>query len=119
MKELTLKIAFFNNGVPLVRVFSDGGRGPGTQVAQFERVGGISSSIAPVKFASLLGMKLVPAAKYWVVMSPINGTINWAFTNSGSGSGPGFTSEWAASVNGGANWTISTSAPLQMQVGAS
>jgi hypothetical protein len=80
-------------------------------------VGSLSSTIAPTKFVNVIGIKLVPGAKYWVVLSPTNGTINWAFTNTTSGSGSGFTGEWASSVDGGGHWTVSKSFPLQMQVG--
>ena len=117
LKELTLKIARFDNSVAIVRVFSHGGAGPVSQVATFNLVGTLPTSPAPTKFVNVLGVKLVPAAKYWVVLSGLTGSVSWAFTNSSTGSGAGFTGEWAQSVNGGGNWSVSTSAPLQMQVG--
>lgn len=118
LKELTLKIARFDNSVAIVRVFSAAGAGPGSQVATFNIVGSLPTSPAPTKFVNALGVKLVPSAKYWVVLSGLTGSVSWAFTNSTSGSGVGFTGEWAQSVNSGGNWSVSTGTPLQMQVGS-
>jgi hypothetical protein len=120
LKQLTLKIARFDNSVAIVRVFSDGfaGSGPLGQVAQFTPTSTLPTSVAPVTFVNALGVALIPSRKYWVVLSGLTGSINWAQTNASTGSGTGFTGEWAQSVDGGGHWSLSTSLPLQMQVGA-
>lgn len=62
------------------------------------------------------GLTLIPNEKYWLVLQPTSGTINWSWTNDSTHTGSGFLSQWAFSSDGGTTWAGSSTSPLQMSV---
>jgi len=66
---------------------------------------------------SLSGVALSAHTAYWLVLSPSDGSASWAWTDSSTGTGSGFTGNWANSDDAGSTWfTNSNLYPLQASV---
>jgi hypothetical protein len=116
VSQVKLLLAAFNPGIPSVALYSDNGGSPGSPIASFTLSSLISSTPTPTSFAIPGRRTLAPNAKYWVVLSADTGSFQWSTSNSSSGSGSGFTGEWANTFDINSGWSVSTSLPLQMQV---
>lgn len=64
------------------------------------------------------GLPLAAQTDYWLVLASLTGRFDWAYTNSNSGSGVGFTPGWGVTDNRGASWFTAQSEPMKMRVQA-
>ena len=66
-------------------------------------------------------IELSANSTYWVVVGVTDGTgyYDWNYTASNSGSGAGFSTRWAHSINAGSTWSADDTSPHMMQVDVS
>lgn len=102
-------------GLVQVDIFSSAtGSVPGSFLGSLALSSGLSSSFSPVVFT---GMVAVSAnSNYFAVLRPTSGTFSWSFTESNTGSGVGFRTNYAFSGNSGASWTAYPDSPYQMSI---
>jgi hypothetical protein len=100
-------------GPAILRLFSSSpGATVGSQLATFTSPATFSQfNVQPATF-TLSGVTLSPNTLYWLLLNHTgSGSINWAFSSTGIGSGVGFTNFEAFSDDNGATWQYHNGAP--------
>ncbi len=107
-----------DSGIPILALYSNSSAGaPGALLGKLGSPTTFFASLTPTVFSGD-SLQLSADNTYWLVMSPVSGTSEWAYTPSNSGTGIGFQTNWGQSTDGGASWLTATSQPMQMKVDA-
>jgi len=80
---------------------------PGFQIDTLEQINSISGSLSEVSFAGT-HLNLDPNEPYYIVMHPLAGDYQWAYTEEDTTN-----ASWGTTLNGGLLWTMSSFEPLQ------
>ena len=115
LSSVTLLVANTNPGTAALDLHSDGGLEPGTRVATLIPPESYSNAPAATTFAAD-DLTLDGSATYWVVLRPLSGTFDWAWTADNTGSGVGFDPTWDVSEDAGSVWYTHDVYPLQLRV---
>lgn len=104
-------------GNATLQIYSDSSGSPNASIATLTSPGSYSGTLSNTTFTAS-GVTLAPNSAYWVVLKgPDSNTIfEWSFTDDNTGSGVGFTTNWAYSDNLGSSWNPSSTSPYQMRV---
>lgn len=96
-------------GLFRMELWSESNAHPGFNIDMLEPIDSISGSLDEVSFAGT-HLNLDPNEAYYVVMHPLAGEYQWAWTEEDSTN-----ASWGTTVNGGLLWTMSTFEPLQFR----
>jgi len=104
-------------GNATLQIYSDSSGSPNASIATLISPGSYSGTLSNTTFTAS-GVTLAPNSAYWVVLKgPDSNTIfEWSFTDDNTGSGAGFSTNWAYSDNLGSSWNPSNTSPYQMRV---
>lgn len=104
-------------GTATLQIYSDSSGSPNASIATLTSPGSYSGTLSNTTFTAS-GVTLAPNSAYWVVLKgPDSNTIfEWSYTDDNTGSGVGFSTNWAYSDNLGTSWTPSGDSPYQMRV---
>jgi hypothetical protein len=117
LSSVGLLIKMGETGTAVARIFDDNGSQPGNPVGTMVSPAGYSTTFGENTFTAS-GITLLPNSTYWVVLSNDSGTFEWAYTDSTSGTGVGFRTEWRSSYDSGATWDGDAFSPYIMRVTA-
>jgi hypothetical protein len=105
-----------NTAVPELDIYSDANDAPGQLVAHIAAPD-LSAGFPQYGEFTASGVTLAPNSAYWAVLKASdNGIIGWAISPDSSGSGVGFTTNAAYSLDAGTTWTTENSSFELMQV---
>lgn len=104
-------------GAAQAAIFTDVSDQPGSQVDALISPGSYSNTLASTSFTAN-GITLAANTTYWVVLSASSGNFDWAWTDSNTGAGVGFTHTWSGSDDAGNSWLTFHDSPQIMQVEA-
>ena len=82
---------------------ADGNFEPGARIATLDSPASYSTTPAATVF-NASGVTLSANTTYWIVLRPLSGAFEWAWTADNSGAGVGFQHVWGVSDDGGAAW---------------
>lgn len=117
LTDIMLLMQGDSGGSATLNLFSNVNGTPGTSLGTLQTPASFSSSLTPTPFGGG-GLQLSPNTTYWAVLLPNSRATEWAYTDSNTGSGSGFQTNWAISYNAGARWFTSNTEPMQMRVDA-
>jgi hypothetical protein len=118
LQSVTLLMAMTSpSGAAQAAIYTNISDQPGSQVGALISPGSYSNTLATTSFAAS-GINLAANTSYWVVLSAPSGNFNWAWTDSLSGLGVGYTHTWAGSADAGGSWLTFQDSPQIMQVEA-
>ena len=124
LNNITLNLQSDTPGsVAALDLYSNTSTGP-TGIAPLVKLGTLTSpSSYPTTFTntafSSSGINLAPNTTYWAVLHATSGQLEWAYTDSSTGSGAGFQTIWTNSSDGGKTWNSSIAdQPSLIQVSA-
>ena len=117
LSSATLLLANSAPGNAELDLYSDAGE-PGSLLSILTSPASYSGSLLQTIFSGN-GFSLSANSIYWLVLKPIGGEFDWAWTASNTGSGVGFTHTWGVSDDAGLDWFTSDSNPMQFNVAAS
>lgn len=103
LNSITLLLANTSAGTTALDLNANGGLEPGALVATLTSPAGYSATPAATIFTAS-GVTLAANTTYWIVLRPISGQFEWAWTASDSGSGVGFVHTWGITDDAGQSW---------------
>ena len=114
LTSITLLMSGSSTGARLA-LFSGDESTPSTEVGVLLSPESITSARGENTFTTP-GLTLDAGVNYWVVLSADSGGFDWAYTDSLTGLGEGYASNWANNLGGG--WQPFNNEPFQMSVEA-
>ncbi|MBI3880928.1 MAG: PEP-CTERM sorting domain-containing protein [Verrucomicrobia bacterium] len=119
LSSVTLRLSYISgSGTFSLSLYSDNANQPGTSLATLFT--GINPGSGDILFGGL-NQPLAPSSNYWLVLGENAGAtmnLGWGVTLSSAGSGSGFQTTTARSLNQGVNWSVDNSAPFQAVITA-
>ena len=105
-------------GEAIIDIYTSRANLPGTLVGSLLSAGGGYSTdeFSPAFHTFSGNVVLTANSAYFAVIRAASGEYGWAFTDSISGSGAGFSTLSASSINSGASWTPFNLEPYQMRL---
>jgi hypothetical protein len=77
-----------------------------------------SAYLSDTVFGSSGSISLASNSTYWLVLTALSGSFDWAWTNDNTGTGAGFQDTWGISSDTGNTWFTDDVYPLQFSVDA-
>ncbi|MBN9690685.1 MAG: hypothetical protein J0M24_10630 [Verrucomicrobia bacterium] len=114
LTSITLLMSGSSTGARLA-LYSGDESTPSTEIGVLLSPGSITSERGENIFTTP-GLTLNAGVNYWVVLSADSGGFSWAYTDSNTGLGEGYASNWANNLGGG--WQPFDNEPFQMSVEA-
>jgi len=115
LTSVTLLLANTLPGMAALHLHSDGGLEPGPAIAELTAPASYSSTPAATTFTAG-DLPLEAGTTYWVVLSVLGGTFEWAWAADSTGSGAGFDPTWDISEDAGVAWHTHDVYPVQLKV---
>ncbi len=105
------------HGAAELDLYNDSIGQPGTMLGALTAPAVFSSGISEASFGGN-GLSLGRKSSYWLVLKALSGDFEWTWSNTSSGMGVGFSSNWGASDDAGASWFTGTSQPMMERISA-
>ncbi len=103
LTSVTLLLANPSGGAAQVSLYNSAALEPAALVGTLTSPAAYSSTLAQTTFTTS-GIALTANTTYWIVLQPIAGQFDWAWTSDNSGAGVGFQRTWCVSDDAGAFW---------------
>jgi len=104
LSSVTLLLANTIAGRAQVALYGDGNLEPGSLLANLTSPASYSATLANATFTASGAVNLAANTTYWIVLKPLSGSFDWAWTADNSGSGAGFLHTWGVSDDAGSFW---------------
>ncbi len=108
LNSVSLLLSSADSGAA-VYLYSDSSSAPSQLLGQLNLSDNYSSSLSPTVFTAT-NLSLTANTSYWVVLNDVNGSVNWSYQATDSGTSANW-AEWDGSF-----WATSTSYPYQLSV---